>query len=133
MPTNDRIIIEGLEFYAFHGASDAEQTVGHRYIADVELTIDTRAAGHSDALADTVSYADVARRIVEVGASRRFRLIEALNAALIETLFAEFPLVQSVQLRICKIAPPMNAIVARVGVETTRTRSELATSETAKT
>ena len=37
-------------------------------------------------------------------------------------LFADFPLIESLTLRVQKMVPPMNAIVASVGVEITRSR-----------
>jgi dihydroneopterin aldolase len=120
----DGIIIDGLEFYAYHGASDQEQSVGHRYLVDIRLTVDTRPAGRSDRLSDTVSYSRVAKRIVEVGTQEQYRLLEALAARLNVMIFDEFPAVQSIRLRVQKMCPPMNAIVASVGVETLRHRAE---------
>ena len=67
----DIIFIDSIEFYAYHGASDEEQSVGHRYAVDAELRVDTSAAGRSDSLGDTVNYAAVAKRIVEIGTSER--------------------------------------------------------------
>ena len=81
MPRADTILINGLEFYAYHGASDQEQTVGHRYRVDARLMVDIAAASASDRLSDTVSYARVAKRLVEVGTGEQFRLLEALCAA----------------------------------------------------
>ncbi len=83
----DAIIINGLEFYGYHGASDQEQTVGHRYVVHVRLTVDTRSAASTDLLSDTVSYSRVAKRIVEVGTQERFRLLESLAARLVSTVF----------------------------------------------
>ena len=119
----DTILINGLEFYGYHGASDQEQTVGHRYFVDVKLGVDTRTAGASDRLTDTVSYSRVARRLIEIGTQRQFRLLEALAAHMIDTVFADFALVETVQLRLQKVCPPMNAIVASVGVELDRSRA----------
>jgi dihydroneopterin aldolase len=118
----DQIVINGLEFYGYHGASDQEQTVGHRYFIDVRLAVDTRAAGLSDRLGDTVSYSKVARRLIDIGTQRQFRLLEALAAHMVQVVFDEFPLVRAVHLRVQKMCPPMNAIVASVGVEITRSR-----------
>jgi dihydroneopterin aldolase len=118
----DTIVIKGLEFYGYHGASDQEQSVGHRYFVDVNLGVDTRTAGVSDRLSDTVSYSKVGRRLIEVGTQRQFRLLEALAAHMVQLVFDEFALVQSVRLTVQKMCPPMNAIVASVGVEITRTR-----------
>ncbi len=118
----DAIIIRGLEFYAYHGASDQEQTVGHRYIVDARLTVDLTLSSQSDRLSDTVSYARVAKRMVEVATSEQHRLLESLSARLIEVVFRDFPAIESIELRVQKMCPPMNAIVASVGVEMSRQR-----------
>lgn len=123
MSPSDTILVNGLEFYAYHGASDQEQAVGHRYLVDVRLTVDTRAAAASDRLSDTVSYSKVARRIVQVATEEQFRLLEALAQRLADLLFSEFPLVEALHLRVQKMCPPMNAIVASVGVEIARERA----------
>jgi 7,8-dihydroneopterin aldolase/epimerase/oxygenase len=123
MSPNDTILVNGLEFYAYHGASDQEQAVGHRYLVDVRLTVDTRAAAASDRLSDTVSYSKVARRIVQVATEEQFRLLEALAQRLADMLFSEFPRIEALQLRVQKMCPPMNAIVASVGVEIARERA----------
>src|SRR5438552_15743258 len=93
VPT-DTIFIESIEFYAYHGASDEEQAVGHRYSVDVELRFDTRRAGDTDDLSKTVNYAEVAARIVEVGTGERRRLIEAVAQRMADPLLAE-PAVES--------------------------------------
>ncbi len=120
----DSILINGLEFYGYHGASDQEQTVGHRYLIDARLGVNTRTAGVSDRLSDTVSYSRVAKRMVEIGTIEQFRLLEALSARLVKMVFEEFPGIESITLRVQKICPPMNAIVATVGVEVARMRGE---------
>ena len=122
--TPDSIVIEGLEFYAFHGVPDAEQTIGHRYKVDARLSADTRPAGASDDVADTVNYADVAAVIIEVGTTAQYRLLERLAERMADAIFARFVQVQAVNLRVSKPLPPMNAIVASVGVEITRTRQD---------
>ncbi len=120
----DIILINGLEFYAYHGASDQEQAVGHRYLLDARLAVDTRPAGRSDRLGDTVSYARVAKRLVQIGTQEQYRLLEALAAHMAAVVFADFPAVLALRLRVQKMCPPMNAIVASVGVEITRERTD---------
>ena len=124
MTETDIILINGLEFYAYHGATDAEQTIGHRYCVDIRLSVDIRAACASDRLTDTVSYADVAKRLVEVGAGTQYCLLEALAQRMADTVFAEFAIVQGMTLRVVKICPPLPAIVEFVGVEIERRRVE---------
>ncbi len=122
MDERDGILINGLEFYGYHGASDQEQTVGHRYQVDLRMEVNTATAGISDALGDTVSYSKVARRILEIGTSERYRLLEALAARLVSVIFAEYPAVEQMRIRVVKVYPPMNAIAASVGVEISRAR-----------
>jgi 7,8-dihydroneopterin aldolase/epimerase/oxygenase len=117
----DRILIESIEFYAYHGASDAEQSIGHRYSVDAELRFDLRAAALTDDLAKTVNYSAVAKRIVAVGTTEQFRLIESLAERIAQVILAEFPL-ESIKLRVRKIRPPMNVIATSVGVEIERSR-----------
>lgn len=119
----DTILIQELEFYAYHGASDAEQRVGHRYRVDVMLGVDTHRAGQTDAVEDTVCYAEVAHCLLRVGMERRYRLLEALAAHMSDTLFARFPAIQSIRLRVQKIAPPIDAVIGSVGVEIYRERT----------
>jgi 7,8-dihydroneopterin aldolase/epimerase/oxygenase len=115
----DTIFVEAIEFYGYHGASDEEQAVGHRYSVDLALEVDTRNAGASDRLEDTVNYATVAHRVVEIGTGERCRLVEALAARLAATILAEFP-VSAVRVRVRKLHPPMNVMAASVGVEIRR-------------
>jgi 7,8-dihydroneopterin aldolase/epimerase/oxygenase len=123
----DSILINGLEFYAYHGVSDAEQRVGHRYRIDATLEMDARRAGQTDALNDTVDYARVAQRLIQIGTENQYRLLEALGTQMVEALFEEFPLIEAILLRVQKVCPPMNAVVASVGVEIYRTRDDFAT------
>ena len=124
IPRMDAILINGLEFYAYHGASDQEQTVGHRYRVDARLSVDLRLSAASDKLSDTVSYSRVAKRLIEIGTAEQFRLLEALSQKMADAVFAEFLAVQELTLRVQKLCPPMNAIVESVGVEITRHRKE---------
>ncbi len=120
----DTILIEGLEFYGYHGVPDEEQAIGHRYGVDVRLTVDTRHAAQTDNVKDTTNYSKVARALIEVGTKTQFRLLERLAERMIQEIFANFEQVQAVNLCLRKLMPPMNVIVSAVGVEITRQRIE---------
>ena len=120
----DTIIIEGLEFYGFHGVPDEEQAIGHRYGVDVQLTVDMSRAAASDNVKDTTNYSKVARMMVEIGTKTQFRLLERIAEHMVAEIFLNFEQVQAVNLRLRKLLPPMNVIVSAVGVEITRQRSE---------
>jgi dihydroneopterin aldolase len=118
----DTIFVDAIEFYAYHGASDEEQSVGHRYSVDVELGYDTRRAGETDRLHDTISYSAVAKSVVRIGTEMQYRLVERLAARMAERLLEEFPAAW-VRLRVKKLRPPMNVIAESAGVQIERTRS----------
>ena len=54
MSGGDRLLLEGMEFYGYHGDIEAERALGGRYRVDVEVRADLRAAVRSDALEDTL-------------------------------------------------------------------------------
>lgn len=114
------MFVEAIEFYAYHGASDEEQVVGHRFTVDVAVNVDTAPAAASDALCDAVDYSALAGRIVQIGGAERCRLVETLAERMASALLAEFP-IAAVRLRIRKPHPPMNVIAGAAGVEIYRT------------
>jgi 7,8-dihydroneopterin aldolase/epimerase/oxygenase len=118
----DRIVLQGIQFYAYHGVPAEERAVGHRFEVDVEVECDLTAAGRSDDVADTIDYGHVARRVVEIGRERPFHLIEALAAALAERLLSEHPRAERVRVRVRKMLPPIDGVVAFAGVEIERER-----------
>ncbi|MBI3946270.1 MAG: dihydroneopterin aldolase [Armatimonadetes bacterium] len=115
----DKIIVHGIQFYGFHGVPDEEQAVGHRYAVDLELSLDLSRAGESDSIADTVNYAHLARLVVEIGTTRRFRLLEAL-AEQIAAAVRERAAPQRVRVRVKKLLPPANGIIDYAAVEIVR-------------
>jgi dihydroneopterin aldolase len=121
---SDNIMIQGLEFYGFHGATDEEQAIGHRYRVDVRLSVDTRFAAQTDRVADTVNYAEVASVLLDIGIGTQRRLLEALAQNMVDAIFTRFARVEAVELSLQKRLPPMNAIVEAVGVQIVRHRSD---------
>jgi 7,8-dihydroneopterin aldolase/epimerase/oxygenase len=118
----DKIILKGMAFYAFHGVSEAERKVGHRFEVDVELGLDTRKAGQSDDINDTVNYQEVYRGIEEIISSRSFLLLEALAEELAGRVLSN-QLVETVVLRVKKLRPPIAGIVGSAAVEISRGRN----------
>lgn len=117
----DKILLQGIQFYGYHGLSAEERAVGGRYAVDIELTLDLRAAGRSDHIADTVSYSAVHRLALEIGQGRSFHLIEALAQAIAEAVLERFP-VEEVLIRVKKQPPPTEGILDYAGVEIRRRR-----------
>lgn len=117
----DQIFIERLEFRGRCGVT-AEERAKPQPLA-VDLTLDCRisSAGRTDNLAQTIDYAAVARRIVEIGTTQEACLLETLAERFLSMLFAEFP-VEDVSLWVRKLHPPISYVTASVGISLRRTR-----------
>ncbi|MFQ5881133.1 MAG: dihydroneopterin aldolase [Candidatus Methylomirabilales bacterium] len=115
----DKVIITGIHFYGHHGAREEEQILGQRFLVDAELVLDLQPAGAADDLALTVDYADVVKRVTEIGRTRRFRLIEGLAETIAADLLERYR-VQEVRIRVVKSSPPIPDWTGSVGVEILR-------------
>ena len=54
----DRILLEGMVFYGFHGVNPAERETGQRFLVNLDVTRDLRPAGLSEDIEDTPSAQD---------------------------------------------------------------------------
>jgi dihydroneopterin aldolase len=118
---DDRILLAGIEVYAYGGVTEGEQRIGQRYRLDLDLHLDLATAGQSDHLRDTVSYADVHDVAVGILRERPFSLIEAGAERVASAILVRFP-VEAVTVRLAKLLPPIDGVVASAGVEITRRR-----------
>ena len=121
---SDRIILEGMQFYGYHGRNEEERVLGQPFEVDLEAELDLTVAGVSDDIADSVSYTDlyrVAKRHVE-GPGRG--LVEAVAHAIASEILGSYP-VESVRVRLVKMRPPIKGgILAGAGVEIFRSRTD---------
>jgi dihydroneopterin aldolase len=109
------VLVSGIEFYGFHGVSEAERVVGHRFSVDVELEVEPRAT-ETDDLEDTVDYGAVAQLIVEVGETGSCKTVERLAMIMANRLLEKQPLVASVTIEVRKLLPPIPLTVESAGV-----------------
>lgn len=117
--STDRVLIEGLTFFGYHGVRPEEQRLGQKFRVDVELTLDLTRAAASDRVADTVNYEEVCRVVLEVGKGRRCNLVESLADRIAAALLKAFP-AQEVLVRVRKTSPPFDGTLTAVGVEVRR-------------
>ena len=120
----DRIILEGMKFYGYHGRNVEEQALGQPFEVDIEAELDLTAAGVSDDIEDSVSYTDlyrVAKRHLE---GQGKNLVEAVADAIASEILDAYP-VESVKVRVMKVRPPIKGgVLSGAGVEVFRRRSE---------
>ncbi len=120
----DKIIIEELEIYAYHGVANEEKEIGQMFIVSVQATIDLEKAARSDDLTCAVNYSEVCNDINDVLTARKYNLIESATAAIIDRVLSKYKEVQSVKVVIKKPWAPLGRHLKYVAVEMERTRGE---------
>ena len=113
------IEITGLSLYTHHGVSEAEREVGQRLVLDLRLDVGTTDATVTDALEDTVDYADVCQLVALVAQQRSHRTLERLCGTIANRLLADYEL-ESVWVKATKPEPPIPLPVDEVSVEVWR-------------
>ena len=123
MSATDRIILTGMQFYGFHGVNPEERRLGQPFVVDLTAELDLRAAGASDDLADTVSYAHLYRAVKAVMEGEPRQLLETAAGAIADAILQQHPAVVAVRVRVGKPRPPIRgAVIAAAAVEIYRTR-----------
>ena len=115
----DRIRIEGIRGAGYHGVLPEERRDGQVFIVDVELMVDLRKAGASDALHDTVDYSGVAAGVLSIIEGEPMQLIESLAARIAEAILADVR-VDAVGVTVHKPQAPVGVPVSDVSVLVTR-------------
>lgn len=120
----DTIFLEGMRFYAYHGVNPEERELGQRFVVDVALETDTRAAGATDDLSHTINYSAVYKRLRAIVEGAPRALIEAVAEEAAATLLAEFP-ARAVVVTVRKPEVALRgAMLDAAGVRIRRTRDE---------
>lgn len=126
----DSVLLEGMWFYAYHGVNPEERALGQRFLVDVELTADLRAAGRSDDLARTINYSAVYKRVRAIVEGSPRQLIEAVAEEIAAALLTEFP-AEAVAVTVRKPEVALRgAILGAAGVRIRRTHGDTATAAT---
>ncbi len=115
----DRISIQGIQFYGYHGVRAEERKLGQLFQADVELRLDLREAGQQDDLRASVDYGQVTAAVMEVGTRDPCKLLERLAERIAAVLLERFR-VEQVTVRVTKPHPPLSNVIGGVTVEITR-------------
>lgn len=115
----DKVFIEQLEAKAIIGTYGHEQTQFQPLIFDLEMFGDFSQAAASDELDKAIDYALVTEQVREFCQNHHYQLLEALVAELMTLLFANFNLIEELNITVRK---PLAVKQATVGVSLSRKR-----------
>jgi 7,8-dihydroneopterin aldolase/epimerase/oxygenase len=120
----DRIEVRALRVVATHGGLPEERERAQPFELDLDVWVDTEAAGASDRLDDTVDYGTVVERAATLVRGTSFLLLEALADAVAAAVTELDPRVERVVVVVRKLRPPIAEDVGSVGVRVVRGRPE---------
>ncbi|MCA0151227.1 MULTISPECIES: dihydroneopterin aldolase [Rossellomorea] len=118
----DKILLNEMEFYGYHGVFQEENKLGQRFRVSVELHLDLRKSGQSDQLEDSVNYAEIYSITKSVVEGEPRNLVEAVAEDIASRILETFNAVKSCKITLIKPDPPIPGHYRSVAVEINRSR-----------
>lgn len=109
------IRLKNIKIYAFHGCLVEEGKIGSDYLVNISVQADLTQAANTDKLSDTVDYVHL-QKIVKNEMRVPSKLLEHVGQRIINTIFKEIPLVNTVNVKVAKVNPPIGGDVEQVSV-----------------
>lgn len=100
------IEIKGLRLFARHGVYDEERINGNTFELNVTLRYPIDAAMESDALEDTLNYAE-AIEIVHQEMDKPSKLLEHVVGRIYKALLIQYPAISGGSIELTKLNPPI--------------------------
>ena len=119
----DAIIIEGLKVETVIGCFDLERQIIQPLMLDLVIQTDLEQASNSDALADTLNYAEICEISAQVIQHAQPELIEHAAKLVLNALFTTFTAIESIKITIRK--PAIIAQANSVGIRLERHRNDI--------
>lgn len=116
----DKIIIENMQFYGYHGMLSEENRLGQRFAVSLVLGTDIRTAAGSDDLGKTIDYAMVYEAVREIMEGPWVKLLETLAEKIACRVLGLG--VTYVRVTVKKLHPPIPGSLDCVAVEIERSR-----------
>ncbi|OJV32012.1 MAG: dihydroneopterin aldolase [Bacteroidales bacterium 36-12] len=110
-----KIILEDMEFHAYHGVYDFEKTEGNTFLVTAVMDIDIQKAGVTDNLDDTLNYQSV-YDVIKSEMLIPSDLIEHISQRILGALKKQFPQIKHLTISLSKLNPPLGGKVEKVTV-----------------
>jgi dihydroneopterin aldolase len=110
------ILLENMEFFAYHGCFAEEQIIGNRFIVNLSFETDTSAAEVSDHLHDTVNYQAV-YGIVKKEMEIKSKLLEHVASRIGKAVKKAYPQISRLVVKVSKTNPPLGGKLENVSVQ----------------
>lgn len=120
----DKIYVNGMEFYGYHGVLPEETVLGQKFIIDLTVETDLQKAGSTDDLQQSISYVDLYDMCQSIVEGQPYKLIEAVAEKIAQDILKAFRKVETVKVKVTKPNPPIPGHYQSVAVEVIRSREK---------
>lgn len=110
-----KIRINNIRVHAWHGCLKEEAIIGSDYRVDLEVQADLSKPAETDRLKDTVDYVHL-NDIVKEEMGIKSKLLEHVATRILRRIFDEIPSVNTAEISVSKINPPIGGDVESVSV-----------------
>jgi dihydroneopterin aldolase len=109
------IRLKNIKIYAFHGCMLEEGQIGSDYLVNISIKANLEKAAVTDNLKDTVDYV-LLHKIVKEEMAIRSKLLEHVAQRIVDTVFLQIGLVDTIKVKVSKVNPPIGGDVQDVSV-----------------
>jgi len=110
-----RVILEGLEFHAYHGVYPHERSSGNKFEVDIIVETEFQQTAFQDNLSGTINYEEV-YAVVKAEMAKPSKLLERVGHSIGEAILRTFPDAIAVQINISKFSPPIGGVCRKASV-----------------
>lgn len=118
----DKIYVNGMEFYGYHGVFQEENKLGQRFRVDLTVELNLKHAGETDDLEHTVNYAELYNCCKKIVEGEPYKLVEAVAEKIAKEILTNFDVVKYCTVKMIKPDPPIPGHYKEVAVEIKRGR-----------
>lgn len=111
-----KILLEGMEFFAYHGVYQEERENGQLFSIDLEIVTDYSKACYSDKLDDAIDYVLV-YELVKAEMAIPSSLLENVAQRIIDSIRKNFEQIEGIKVKITKLQPPISGKLKGIGIE----------------
>jgi dihydroneopterin aldolase len=119
---SDQITITGIHGYGHHGLFENERSNGQDFYVDLILNLDLSQAAQSDAIEDTVNYAEITELTHHEITTDPVNLIEKLAYRIAERILSSHPKVKAITVTVHKPQAPVGLKIQDISVVVNKTR-----------
>jgi dihydroneopterin aldolase len=116
-----KVVLEGLEFHAYHGVYPHERSSGNKFQVDISVETEFSEPAFRDELEGTINYEDL-YSLVKSEMAKPSKLLEKVGHSIATQTLQSFPTAKMVEVKISKFNPPIGGVCKMASVVVKRER-----------